>query len=58
MTGALLRCLSDQPPYVTWFANAAHIAIGLGGPVVHLGWLPLWFPPKTQPAYLLVYNSL
>lgn len=51
MTGALLRCISDEPPYVTWFANAAHIAIGLAGPVaftVSPVLSSLWFPPNQR----------
>lgn len=51
MSGALFRCLSDQPPYVTWFATAAHICIGLGGPVAFtVGPVlsSLWFPPNQR----------
>ncbi|XP_061164418.1 solute carrier family 49 member 4 homolog [Saccostrea echinata] len=62
--GAGVRCITDQPPYVTWTVNIGQFLNGLAGPVA-MGVPPalsaLWFPVKertTATALATVLNGI
>lgn len=61
--GAGVRCITDQPPYVTWTVNIGQFLNGLAGPVC-MGVPPvlsaIWFPANertTATAFSFEWNS-
>ncbi|OWF43789.1 disrupted in renal carcinoma protein 2 homolog [Mizuhopecten yessoensis] len=57
-----IRCITSEPPYITWTANISAFLNGLGGPVA-MGVPPVlsaaWFPPNqrtTSTAIATLFN--
>ncbi|XP_060078843.1 solute carrier family 49 member 4 homolog [Ylistrum balloti] len=62
--GSGVRCITSEPPYVTWTVNIGQFFNGLGGPVA-MGIAPVlsvaWFPPRqrtTATATATAFNYL
>lgn len=62
--GSGVRCITSEPPYVTWTVNIGQFFNGLGGPVA-MGIAPVlsvaWFPPHqrtTATATATAFNYL